>query len=128
MKNAIYVLIIGGIMVLSGYAMREGAKSSMKFGYTYQPPYANAEEERVATLYNVGGYMQFGSVLVLLAGGLMLVVAAIEKSKNGTNGAPTSAYLPKNEIDDSRSNFCTACGKKVLDPHAKFCNSCGMKF
>jgi len=82
MKQAIYILIIGAILFIGGYAMKENAKNSMKFGYTYRPPYANSEEKRVATLYNTSNYLQIGGVIIAIAGGLWLIVMAIQEKKN----------------------------------------------
>ena len=82
MKKAIYVLIVGAVLFIGGYAMKENAKDSMKFGYTYRPPYANSEEARVATQYNTAGYLQIGGVIVAIAGGLWLIVLTIQEKKN----------------------------------------------
>ena len=81
MKKAIYVLILGAALFIAGYAMKENAKGSMRFGYTYRPPYANSEEARVATLYNSSGYMQIAGVIVAIAGGLWLIVLTIREKK-----------------------------------------------
>lgn len=82
MKKAIYVLIVGAIMFISGYAMKENAKDSMTFHYTYRPPYANSEEARVATQLNTAEYLKIGGIIVAIAGGLWLIVFAIQEKKN----------------------------------------------
>ena len=83
MKKAIYILILGAIMFIGGYAMKENAKDSMKlFTYTYRPPYANSEEARVATQYKTAGYLQIAGVIVAIAGGLWLIVLTIQEKRN----------------------------------------------
>jgi hypothetical protein len=81
MKKAIYVLITGAILFIGGYVMKESAKGSMISKYTYRPPYANAQERSVATLYNTGGYVSTGGIVVAIAGGLWLIVLAIQQKK-----------------------------------------------
>lgn len=81
MAQPIIALIIGAMMFVGGYALKEAAKDQMKFGYTYRPPYANAEEESVAQMNNASEYIKIGGIIVAIAGGLWLVVAAIREKK-----------------------------------------------
>ena len=82
MKKAVYVLILGAIMFLGGYMMKENAKDSVRFGYTYRPPYANSEERRVATQLNTSEYLKISGIIVAIAGGLWLIVLTIQEKKN----------------------------------------------
>ena len=81
MAQPIIVLIIGAMMFVGGYALKETAKDQMKFGYTYRPPYANEEEESVAKINNASEYIKIGGIMVAIAGGLWLVITAIREKK-----------------------------------------------
>lgn len=53
----------------------------MQFGYTYRPPYANAQEARVANLYHNSEYVKIGGIIIAIGGALWLIVSAIQEKK-----------------------------------------------
>ena len=81
MKKAIIILIIGAAVFIGGYIMNENAKDQMQFGYTYRPPYANAQEARVANLYHNSEYVKIGGIIIAIGGALWLIVSAIQEKK-----------------------------------------------
>ena len=73
MKTAIIVLIIGACLFVGGYVIKENGEGL----YNHPGTAYSLIEGRIKT----GEYLKTGGIIVAIAGGLWLIVSAIQEKK-----------------------------------------------
>jgi hypothetical protein len=81
MKKAVYVLLVGAVLFIGGYIMKESALNTKRIAgdaMTSRPGWKQDNEDQIRE----SEYLKTAGIIVVIGGGLWLIVLAIQAKKH----------------------------------------------